>query len=175
MRWRVAEVPWPFRVLVSVCDLMRLRSRSIAEWTQREGLACCGGVGRGRPEGHIRRGSQVTVLVRRDLKWLSVTGPAELIGPDDLGDGVDHDAVRLLLRDVFRAAGGTHDDWDEYDRTMVNDACLAVFVAPNEPPPLSVRCGRKHARGDDEWGVHVPHSAPRSNIVTGAGRPPRLT
>ena len=40
------------------------------------------------------------------------------------------DAVRLLLRDVFRAAGGTHDDWDEYDRAMADDGRLAVFVAP---------------------------------------------
>jgi PPOX class probable F420-dependent enzyme len=80
--------------------------------------------------GHIRRGSQVTVLVRRDWKWISVTGPAELIGPDDLRDGVDLDAVRLLLRDVFRAAGGTHDDFDEYDRVMADDRRLAVFVAP---------------------------------------------
>lgn len=79
---------------------------------------------------HIRRGSQVTVLVRRDWKWIAVTGPAELIGPDDLRDGVDLDAVRLLLRDVFRAAGGTHDDFDEYDRAMTDDRRLAVFVAP---------------------------------------------
>lgn len=80
--------------------------------------------------GHIRRGSQVTVLVRRDWKWISVTGPAELIGPDDLRDGVDLDAVRLLLRDVFRAAGGTHDDFDEYDRAMLDDRRVAVFVRP---------------------------------------------
>ena len=60
-------------------------------------------MGRAARVGHIRRGSQVTVLVRRDWKWISVTGPADLIGPDDLRDGVDHEAVRLLLRDVFRA------------------------------------------------------------------------
>lgn len=59
-----------------------------------------------------------------------MTGHAELIGPDDRRDGADHDTVRLLLRDVFRAAGGTHDDWDEYDRAMADDARLAVFVAP---------------------------------------------
>ncbi len=87
-------------------------------------------IGRAARVGHVRRGSQVTVLVRRDWKWISVTGPAELIGPDDLREGVDLDAVRLLLRDVFRAAGGTHDNWDEYDRAMVDDARVAMLVAP---------------------------------------------
>jgi PPOX class probable F420-dependent enzyme len=77
---------------------------------------------------HIHRGSQVTVLVRRDWTWVSVTGPADLIGPDDLPDGIDLEAVRLLLRDVFRAAGGTHDDWDAYDRTMAEEARVAIFV-----------------------------------------------
>jgi PPOX class probable F420-dependent enzyme len=87
-------------------------------------------MGRAARVGHIRRGSEVTVLVRRDWKWISVTGPADVIGPDDLRPGIDHEAVRLLLRDVFRAAGGTHDDFDEYDRAMAEDARLAVFVAP---------------------------------------------
>ena len=35
-----------------------------------------------------------------------------------------------LLRDVFRAAGGTHDDWDEYDRVMADDRRAVVLVAP---------------------------------------------
>ena len=28
---------------------------------------------------------------------------------------------RLLLREVFVAAGGTHDDWDGYDATMARN------------------------------------------------------
>ena len=35
-----------------------------------------------------------------------------------------------LLRDVFRAAGGTHDDWDEYDRVMAAERRTAVLVHP---------------------------------------------
>ena len=38
--------------------------------------------------------------------------------------------MRTLLRDVFVAAGGTHDDWDEYDRVMRDQRRTAVFVAP---------------------------------------------
>jgi hypothetical protein len=34
------------------------------------------------------------------------------------------------LRQVFRAAGGTHDDWDEYDRVMAADRRAAVLVTP---------------------------------------------
>jgi len=77
--------------------------------------------------GHIRRGSDVTIAVRRGWRWLGVTGAATLIGPDDPEVGVD---IPSLLRDVFRAAGGTHDDWDEYDRVMAADRRAAVFVEP---------------------------------------------
>lgn len=81
---------------------------------------------------HIRRGSTVTVTVRRGWNWVSVTGPADLIGPGaDLPDGYEPDALRLLLREVFQAAGGTHDDYDEYDRAMVEDGRVAVLVSPD--------------------------------------------
>jgi hypothetical protein len=79
---------------------------------------------------HIRRGSEVTVVARRGWRWAGVTGPAALIGPDDPTEGFDDDGVRLLLREVFRAAGGTHDDWDEYDRVMLDDRRAAVFISP---------------------------------------------
>ncbi len=80
---------------------------------------------------HVRRGSEVTVAIRRGWNWLSVTGRADLIGPDDLPGGIDAEALRLLLREVFRAAGGTHDDWDEYDRAMFDDARVAILVEPD--------------------------------------------
>ena len=80
--------------------------------------------------GHVRRGSQVTIAIRRDWTWRSVTGPADLFGPEDLPDGIDAEALRLLLREVFQAASGTHDDFDEYDRVMADEGRVAVFVAP---------------------------------------------
>jgi hypothetical protein len=80
---------------------------------------------------HIRRGSQVTIAIRRGWQWRSVTGPADIVGPDDPSDGIDGDSLRLLLRDVFQAAGGTHDDFDEYDRAMAAERRAAVFVAPD--------------------------------------------
>jgi hypothetical protein len=38
--------------------------------------------------------------------------------------------LRLLLRKVFTAAGGTHDDWDAYDRTMAEQRRTVVLVEP---------------------------------------------
>lgn len=81
--------------------------------------------------GHIRRGSQVTVAIRRGWQWVGVTGPADLIGPDDPADGVDTEALRLLLRQIYAAAGGVHDDLDEYDRAMAAQKRTAVLVAPD--------------------------------------------
>ncbi|MEM9613396.1 MAG: pyridoxamine 5'-phosphate oxidase [Actinomycetota bacterium] len=79
---------------------------------------------------HIRRGSAVTIAVRRGWNWVSVTGPADLVGPADQTDGLDAERVRLLLREVFTAAGGAHDDWDEYDRVMAAEGRTAVLVSP---------------------------------------------
>jgi len=54
----------------------------------------------------------------------------ELVGPDDALEGVDGGRLRLLLRDIFAAAGGTHDDWEEYDRVMAEERRVAVLVEP---------------------------------------------
>jgi hypothetical protein len=59
-----------------------------------------------------------------------VEGLAELIGPDDPKPGVDAERLRLLLREVFTAAGGTHDDWDAYDREMAEQRRTVVLVTP---------------------------------------------
>ena len=56
--------------------------------------------------------------------------PSELVGPDDRRAGVDDEGLRVLLQDVFRAAGGTHDDWDEYDRAMAHERRAAVLIIP---------------------------------------------
>ena len=43
----------------------------------------------------------------------------------------DADQLRLMLRAVFTAAGGTHDNWDEYDRVMAEQRRTVVLVAPS--------------------------------------------
>src|SRR5215204_2750985 len=72
-----------------------------------------------------------TVTVRVGFEWVTVEGRADVVGPDDPHDSVDAEALRLLLREIFTAAGGTHDDWDAFDRTMVDERRAAVLVAPH--------------------------------------------
>jgi len=79
---------------------------------------------------HIRRGSQVTVTIRRGWSWISATGSADLIGSDALPDEIDAERLRLLFREIFQAAGGTHEDYEEFDRTMANEGRVVVLVIP---------------------------------------------
>ena len=44
---------------------------------------------------------------------------------------MDADALRVLLRDVFHAADGMHDNLDEYDRAMAEEGRIVVFVTPD--------------------------------------------
>ena len=81
---------------------------------------------------NLRERPRATVVIRAGWRWAGVEGPVDLAGPDDsLGD-IDGERLRLLLREIFTAAGGTHDDWDEYDRTMAAERRVAVFVEPEK-------------------------------------------
>ncbi len=66
-------------------------------------------------------------MVTRLWEWQAVEGAVELIGPSDPVAGV---ALPALLRDVFKAAGGTHEDWDTFDRVMVEEGRVAVLLRP---------------------------------------------
>jgi PPOX class probable F420-dependent enzyme len=79
---------------------------------------------------NLRTRPRATIVVRVGWEWVAVEGPAELAGPDDALPGVDAEGVRVLLRDVFTAAGGTHDDWPTYDRVMAEERRAAVMIAP---------------------------------------------
>ena len=79
---------------------------------------------------HLRADPIIAVVIRAGWQWTAVEGRAELIGPDDPHPEVDDERLRVLLRDIFSAAGGTHDDWATYDRTMREERRAAVLVAP---------------------------------------------
>ena len=79
---------------------------------------------------NLRADPRATIVVRAGWQWATVEGTVEIVGPDDPRAGVDGDGLRVLLRDVFRAAGGTHDDWDAYDRAMADERRAAVLVTP---------------------------------------------
>jgi PPOX class probable F420-dependent enzyme len=79
---------------------------------------------------NLRARPQLAVTFRNGWRWATVEGTAELAGHDDPRPGLDAEALRLLLREIFTAAGGTHDNWDEYDRTMRDQRRTAVLITP---------------------------------------------
>lgn len=79
---------------------------------------------------NLRTRPHLTATVRSGWQWMTVEGSVELIGPDDPRPEADSERLRLLLREVFTAAGGSHDDWDGYDRTMLEQHRTAVLVSP---------------------------------------------
>ncbi|MGH3726344.1 MAG: TIGR03618 family F420-dependent PPOX class oxidoreductase [Mycobacterium sp.] len=79
---------------------------------------------------YLRTDPRTTVVARAGWQWATVEGTAEIIGPDDPDPGVDGEGLRLLLRTIFQAAGGTHDDWDTYDRVMAKERRAAVLITP---------------------------------------------
>ena len=81
---------------------------------------------------NLRVRPQLAVTFRNGWQWATVEGIAELAGPDDPQPWLTGaEQLRLLLRAVFTAAGGTHDDWDEYDRVMAEQHRTVVMVAPS--------------------------------------------
>jgi PPOX class probable F420-dependent enzyme len=87
-------------------------------------------VGGSRKLRNLRADPRATIVARAGWRWATVEGDAEIIGPDDPHPDLDGDGLRLLLRDVFRAAGGTHDDWDTYDHVMAQERRAAVLITP---------------------------------------------
>ena len=76
---------------------------------------------------NLRRDSRCTVTVVSPHwdRWCAVEGRAVIRD----WDNTDHEALRVELREAFVACGGTHDDWDEYDRVMRDDSRAIVVVS----------------------------------------------
>jgi PPOX class probable F420-dependent enzyme len=87
--------------------------------------------GNARRLANLRARPRATIVIRAGWRWAGVEGPTELAGPDDQLDGVEGDGLRLLLRDIFSAAGGTHEDFEEYDRVMAEERRVAVLLDPD--------------------------------------------
>jgi PPOX class probable F420-dependent enzyme len=91
---------------------------------------------------NLRARPRATVVFRSGWEWVAVEGACEIVGPDDLLAGFDPTKLPELLRTIFVAAGGTHDDWAAFDRTMAHERRAAVLVHPgriysNAAPSLS--------------------------------------
>jgi PPOX class probable F420-dependent enzyme len=66
---------------------------------------------------------QATLQWRAGWAWVAVEGAVEVCGPgtEDLAG---------LLRTIFSAAGGQHEDWAEFDRVMAAEQRVAVLLRP---------------------------------------------
>ncbi len=78
----------------------------------------------------LRRSGRASVTFQHGWQWVSVEGPVVIAGPDDALPGVGPAELPGLLRAVFRAAGGSHDNWEEYDRVMAAERRAAVLIRP---------------------------------------------
>ena len=74
----------------------------------------------------LRANPLATIVFKRGSDWVAVTGSVRLVGPDD-PVAMDLD-VPATIRSIFVAAGGTHDDWDGFDRVMAQERRCAIFV-----------------------------------------------
>src|SRR5687768_4161127 len=79
---------------------------------------------------NLRADPRATIVARAGWNWAAVEGEAQILGPDDPHPDVDGGRLRTLLRDIFTAAGGTHDDWDTYDRVMAEERRAVVLIVP---------------------------------------------
>lgn len=79
----------------------------------------------------LRERPATSILWRDGWKWIGVDGDSELIGPHDpAAEEIDAERLRILLREIFIGAGGTHDNWDEYDQAMREQQRVGVLVTP---------------------------------------------
>ena len=83
-------------------------------------------VGNSRKLPLLRQSGTATIVFKDGYQWASVSGSTRLIGPVD---GLEY-GLNLLetIRAVYRAAGGDHEDWAEFDRVMAEDRRCAVFI-----------------------------------------------
>jgi hypothetical protein len=73
---------------------------------------------------------RANAVFRAGWEWVSVEGPVDILGPDHPRPDFPAEQIPQLLRDIFTAAGGTHDNWAEYDRVMAEERRAVVFITP---------------------------------------------
>jgi PPOX class probable F420-dependent enzyme len=76
--------------------------------------------GDSRKLANLRARPRLAATVRAGWEWVTAEGRVGLAGPDGL----------RLLRAVFSAAGGSHEDRDTYDRVMAEERRAAVLMIP---------------------------------------------
>jgi PPOX class probable F420-dependent enzyme len=83
-------------------------------------------VGHSQKERNLKRNPACTVTIHHGPSWITVEGKARVYSWDD----TDPETMQRLLREIYVAAGGTHDDWEAYDRVMREERRAAVVIVP---------------------------------------------
>lgn len=96
---------------------------------------------------NLRRNPHATLVIRSGWEWVAISGPVELSGPDDPHPGIDNERQRLLLRDIYTAAGGQHPDLTTYDETVLAERRCAVLIQPDRI--WSNPAGSEHLEPED--------------------------
>ncbi len=81
---------------------------------------------------NLRARPQLAATFRSGWTWAAIEGDAELIGPDDPHPDVDAERLRIMLRDIFKAAGA---------RTTIGTRMTARCSSSTELPSSSSRRG----------------------------------
>ncbi|HJR26699.1 MAG TPA: hypothetical protein VJ804_14575 [Acidimicrobiales bacterium] len=79
---------------------------------------------------NLRARPNATLQWRAGWAWVAAEGQTEVLGPDEPMDGYGLERLPTLLRAIYVAAGGQHEDWAEYDRVMAAEKRVAVLLRP---------------------------------------------
>lgn len=82
---------------------------------------------RGAKTRNLHRNPSATLVVRVGWEWIAVHGHADVISRED---EPDTDRFEQLLRDVFHASGGKHEDLATYDHVMAAERRCVVLIHP---------------------------------------------
>jgi hypothetical protein len=77
---------------------------------------------------YMRRVRLAAIVFQSGYTWATVDGSVHIVGPDDPDHSIDSELFPQLLRRVFLAAGGNHENWTEFDDVMAAERRAAVFV-----------------------------------------------
>ena len=77
---------------------------------------------------NLRRDPRCSILVSKDDWWgfIVFEGHAEIIDQAN----TSRDEFLAACRQVYRQISGEHDNWPEYDQSMINDRRVVVAVVP---------------------------------------------
>ena len=78
---------------------------------------------------NLRRDPRCSMLISKDDWWgfIVLEGRAEIIDQA----GTPRHEFLSACRQVYRQISGEHDNWNEYDQSMIDDLRVVVTVIPN--------------------------------------------